>query len=239
MLIQLALSLYMTYSQLKAQRQKQESKNLSQQIHVMSLYTDELEANYQQLRKFKHDYNNLLLGLNLEDGQINKKYLQQVNKYSSEDLSKGYSIFKDLGNLKLKAVKSLILTKLIEARKAKIDVYFDARHPINDVNLEEIILVRMLGILLDNAIEAISEAQEKKLIIAMKEYDNTLKVVIENSFNGKEINPDKIRKYGYTTKKGSHGLGLANIMDIIKEHPNVHLKQEVVDKHFISTLEIN
>ena len=89
-------------------------------------------------------------------------------------------------------------------------------------------ICRILGILLDNAIEAAKDTENK--IINVKFVQDTKVdrklIIIENSYNNKNIDLDKIFEKGYTSKEDSsreHGLGLWNIRNILMNNEDLNL----------------
>lgn len=65
------------------------------------------------------------------------------------------------------------------------------------------------GVLLDNAIEASSLSEEKKVIfeiLPVPTFDNlkpAVNITIENSYSNKDIDLDRISEKGFTSKKES------------------------------------
>lgn len=78
------------------------------------------------------------------------------------------------------------------------------------------------GILLDNAIEASSLSNEKKIIfeiLPVPTFDNSSPVVnitIENSYSNKDVNLDKISEKGFTSKSKDTRFSWIRVMEGIK-----------------------
>ncbi len=99
---------------------------------------------------------------------------------------------------------------------------------------------RILGILLDNAIDAASICNEKILNI---EFRNDAKnkrniILIENTYNNKDVDIDQIFNKGITGKENHTGLGLWEVRQILKKNNNVNLYTDKNDKYFLQQLEI-
>ena len=113
----------------------------------------------------------------------------------------------------------------------------------NDLNISTYELCRILGILLDNAIEAAKMCEEKIINIQVRrdfKIDRKL-IIIENTYKNKSLNIDKIFEKGYSTKKNNeelHGLGLWNIRRILHKNSNLNLFTTKKDKLFSQQLEI-
>ena len=84
---------------------------------------------------------------------------------------------------------------------------------------------RILGILVDNAIEAVSGCNEKIINVEIrKDFKSERQIFyIENTYNEKEINIDKIFDKGYSSKANNTGLGLWEVKQILKRNNNLNL----------------
>ena len=117
----------------------------------------------------------------------------------------------------------LLINKRIYV-KIHLEYFFDLtklKMPMYDFS-------RMLGILLDNAIEATNECEEKIINVRFirDRRANRKLLIIENSYSEKDIDIDKIFEKGYTSKldtESQHGLGLWNVRRILKKSTNLNL----------------
>lgn len=118
---------------------------------------------------------------------------------------------------------------------------------ISSLKISPYALSRILGILLDNAIEAASASPEKKInfeIVPAPGYNSLRQkslIIIENSYTNKDIDLDKIREKGFTSKctdSNSHGLGLWEVNKILRRHKNLNLYTSKNNDYFRQTLEI-
>lgn len=112
-------------------------------------------------------------------------------------------------------IDSLLNYMLAKARKEQISVRTEVR--LSDISRHSFDINIILGNLLENAIEAARQTEEKKLTVAIREEKGVLKIHIENSYNG--ILQQKGTKF-LTTKKDSdlHGLGLGNVENIVRKY---------------------
>lgn len=94
-----------------------------------------------------------------------------------------------------------------------------------------------MGVYLDNAIEAVMEADIKEINIDLYILDKNLFITVANTFNGK-VNLDSISDYGYTTKSEGHGYGLSLVKEIIKDNDTLSSDTEVIDnKVFVQKIQ--
>lgn len=99
---------------------------------------------------------------------------------------------------------------------------------------------RILGILLDNAIEASCECEEKTINITFRNdiKNNRQLITIENTYNNKDIDTEKIFEKGISQKENHTGLGLWEVRKILKKNNNVNLFTSKTDTFFSQQLEL-
>ena len=112
---------------------------------------------------------------------------------------------------------------------------------LNTLKTEIYNFAKILGILLDNAIEASSECEEKIINITMREdtHSNKQLLIIENTYRNKDVDTEAIFYKGFTEKENHTGLGLWEIKQILNKNKNLNLKTTKNDKYFIQQLEID
>lgn len=98
---------------------------------------------------------------------------------------------------------------------------------------------KILGILMDNAIDACVDSNKKKLVVSVYTENEDLCVEIDNSYSG-IVDKDGIKKKGYTTKGKNHGYGLTILNRIVDETEELNFEQSIneEDKLFTSILKI-
>lgn len=108
--LQLIFSLYIYNSSKKI---RQDKLNI-QQIKDLKIYTQQLESSQRKLRKFKHDYQNMLLSLSISAKKNHDKELvDKLAEYSNKTLEdKVLWQFNDIDNIKDDLLKSLLISKL-------------------------------------------------------------------------------------------------------------------------------
>ena len=118
----------------------------------------------------------------------------------------------------------------------QLDFFLD----LNNLHMPIYDFSRILGIFLDNAIEATLFSKEK--IIKLSFRDSSAKNVqifqIENSYSNKSINTRNIFEKGITEKENHLGMGLWEVKQILKRNNNVNLVTENDNSLFSQRLEI-
>ena len=243
-LIFILLCTYITVSVLKNIKLETNNKIESAKLEQQKKYILTLEKNNNEIRKFKHDFNNIILGL---DGYINnddfdkeklKKYFNSTIMNYNNNIELNDIVIAKLNSIKVSSLKSLITNKVLVAQNNNIDVDINIEGEITDFYTDEMQLSRILGILLDNAIEASLELTEnKKIEMNIIQIDKTTDIQISNTFNNTGTSIADFNKEGFSTKGTNRGLGLSSAHEIANKL-NMLLNTEIDGNTFIQNLSI-
>ena len=233
-----------TYNLVKNTKIKSEVKSENQKLEQQKKYILALEKNNNEIRKFKHDFNNIILGL---DGYINnddfdkeklKKYFNSAIMNFNNNIELNDIVIAKLNSIKVSSLKSLITNKVLMAQNNNIDVDINIQDEINDFHTDEMQLSRILGILLDNVIEASLEVpDDKKIEVNIIQIDKTTDIQISNTFNNTGTPITDFNKEGFSTKGTNRGLGLSSAHEIA-DKLNMLLNTEIDGNTFIQNLSI-
>ena len=139
-------------------------------------------------------------------------------------------------------VYSLIVAKQYRATELKTNISLEVFFDFNQIHMPIYDFSRMLGILLDNAIDAASECEEKQinLMFRVSQKNRTQIVSIENTYNNKDVDTKAIFEKGVSGKdeKEHMGIGLWEVNQIIYKNNNIVLHTSKDDKYFKQQLEI-
>ena len=96
---------------------------------------------------------------------------------------------------------------------------------------------KILGILLDNAIDAAKNSVEREVFVSAEISKNlTQTIAIKNSYSNKDIDIKSIFNKGFSTKKIKSGIGLWEVKEIVKRYPNAKIHTSKDDEFFIQKL---
>lgn len=111
---------------------------------------------------------------------------------------------------------------------------------LNSLHIDTYEFTRILGILLDNSIEAAQECDKKYINVRflMDYRRNRQLVIVENTYNEKDIDTFKIFEKSYSTKPNNTGLGLWKVNKILNKHDNLAMFTSKDDELFKQQLEI-
>lgn len=219
----------------------------SQSLEEAQIYNKTLKLLHDNLRIFKHDFSNIMQSI---EGYIVNKDMDGLAEYY-KGIKNECNNSNNLTALSPKlindpALYSLIASKYLSAQES--DITFNVSICVNfsDIKVSPYILTRILGILLDNAIDAAKTSEEKEICFDVSgpfKNSNIKKYVIsiQNTYSNKNVDLERIREKGYTSKneeEGSHGLGLWEVNKILKRSKNLNLHTTKNDKYFKQDLEI-
>ena len=191
-------------------------------------YTQNLENMYNSLRSFKHDYVNILLSLSgyIENGNLQELKIFYENKiFPTKNLiDQGDYKLNQLSNIGVLEIKSLLSAKMIYAHESGIDVTIDIPDRVDSFSIDTVDLARILGIFLDNAMEATLETEQPQIGLNIIQNEAGVSIIISNHFQDNGAALHKLKQKGFSTKTGHSGIGLSNAQKIIRSYDNVLLE---------------
>lgn len=177
-------------------------------------------------------------------GYVTAKDMDGLTKYYK-------SLFDDCNNLNNLAainpetinnpsIYAILADKYNKAISKNIQLELGVFIDLNSLHIYTYELTRILGILLDNSIEAAQECDKKYISVRfLMDYRmNRQLVIVENTYKNKDIDTFKIFEKAYTTKPNNTGLGLWEVNKILKKHDNLAIFTSKDDELFKQQLEI-
>lgn len=204
-------------------------------------YNSTLRILHDNVREFKHDFDNIVTTIGgyikTEDMEGLKKYYLELED-DCERVNNLYILNPEIVNND--GIYNLLTKKYNEADSKNIKVNISFLLDLGNLHMKIYEFARILGILLDNAIEASSECEEKIINLSFRNDTKNSRelIVIENTYKDKNIDTEKIFEKGVSGKENHTGLGLWEVRKIIKKNNNVNLHTSKNDKFFSQTLEI-
>lgn len=222
---------YLFYQAIQTVKLKTELNNQKQQELIFKDYLSEINENQQNILDFKHDYQNMLSTLGSRINILNDQELlaayNQIIDYM-HPVVELINLDKTLRTLELlpgNLVKSLIISKIYKANQAAIALEVDILGRIEQFPISEITLARMIGILLDNAIDSCKEYHNQQIALGFVDYGNKgIDIIIENYINSSTTDINHWFSQGFTTKKSHQGRGLAIIKQIVSENNTIDIE---------------
>ena len=170
----------------------------------------------------------------------NKKIISKIDEMLKFSIILDENDIECLKDIPKGGLKGLIYYKIALAKNNKLNLTIEISHKvkktlknINDKNLKQICIV--LGVYLDNAMEAALKSKKKNVTLEIYESNNQLTFVISNTY--KELIPiNKMNFDGYTTKGEGHGRGLYYVNKLLSKSKNLHSEQMFLGKYFVQKL---
>lgn len=214
-------------------------------LEVQHWHNKELQDMHENLRIFKHDFNNIIQSIG---GYLDRDDMNGLRKYY-KGLLEDCKIIVNLAALdpnviNIPAIYNILSSKYYKANENDIVMNIESFLNLTEIedNMKIYEFVRMFGILLDNAIEAAKECDKKEINVYFRKELNRhrLLVIVENTYKNKDVNIDKIFEKNYTSKgdKENHGLGLYEVRKILSRNNNLNLFITKNSEYFKQQLEI-
>lgn len=235
-------SFVMLLNLMRTMKENLENERKTIEYNQLLEYIQDLEQTSAALRKFRHDYLNILLSLDLlihvEDKDQLVEYFEKNIKPQGNKIRAIRADFAQLIHVANPAIKAIVAHKLQMARLQNITVMVEAFEDVNDFFMEPFDLSRILGLFLDNAIEASANIPNPYIHIAFILMDSYVQIIIENACASDSIPLERLAEEGFSTKGKNRGLGLSQVEEILSAYPNVEHYTQLTENTFTQTLDL-
>ncbi len=219
------------------------NKQLTDQYQQTLNYVQKYEKIISDQGKANHEFKNQLMVIKGYASMNPEKLEDYLNSLIDDVKKTGSSyLISQLNKFPDGGVKGLLYYKLsiMEDEKIKYEIYVEdgvkKKLAKLDINLYKNI-TKILGVVLDNAIEASKEARKKSISVDVSLEKDMVIFNITNTYKGK-IDLNKIGT-GYSTKGYGRGFGLSLVNDILNKNHCLSIRREIVDKYYSTKLCIN
>ena len=223
-------------------KKTEELEKVEDEYNNLKLYTEIVENLMDDLRVFKHDYNNTLSTINgyLENDEVDRvqELVSSLLKTRNHSLYTGIT---PISKIEDSGLKGLLTTKVYAMVERNIHVELDIVDEIREVPIDMLDLCRMLGVFLDNALEAALHSERKYIGISFIRYEKNLNVIVANSLASDPLPPIvKMSQKGFSTKGEGRGLGLYSVHTLLEKYPEAATLNTLVNKDlFIQDLSLD
>lgn len=215
---------------------KRDLENANSTIHSLTILHD-------QVRSFKHDFDNMVNSIGgyvvNEDMEGLKKYYNQLLEECNKT-NNLYALSPTVINHP--AIYHMLATKYYEADQKNVQINLNVFLDLNEIENRMKIydFTRILGILLDNAIDAAVECDKKIINVTFRKdiSNNMIAVIIQNTYKNKEVDTETIYQKGVSSKENHSGLGLWKVRQILMHNNNLNLFTTKDDEFFTQQFEI-
>ncbi|MGX6393479.1 sensor histidine kinase [Lactiplantibacillus pentosus] len=239
--IMMIMMLWQMYFFISSYTKKQAADYQAQQNAQLNDYLKSVERQYLELRKFKHDYKNLMLSLqdSLTNGNSPEQteYFKELIAQSAVETSLDSGKIVKVQHLGNETLRGLIVQKFLDAQAQGINLTVELNTENFVIHHELVDIIRIVGNLLDNAIEATQATADKQIICAFNTLNGTKEISVRNPTNQK-IDANKVFELGVSTKGAQRGFGLSNVHQLVVQHRNFFLDMNSQDNQVVMTLTV-
>ena len=212
--------------------------NLNQEYNTIFKHIQTFEDWIDNEQMYRHELkNNLSIIRNMTK---NKKIINKIDEMLNFTIVIDDNDIEDLKNIPKGGLKGLIYYKVALAKNKKVKMIIEASPKATSLlkKLEEKKLRKLcivLGIYLDNALEAAAISKNKSVTLEIYKSNNNLTFTISNTY--KNIIPIKdMKKKGYTTKGKNHGKGLYYVSKVLNKEKWIESSQIFLNDYFIQKI---
>lgn len=206
----------------------------------------EYEVMIDKFRVDTHENKNEFLTIRnmLKDKNKKENVVKYIDKLIDNKIKDNDKIMKKTAKIPEGGLRATIYSKLCLMDKLKIKYNLNISREVRTTDLikldEDLVLkiCKILGVFLDNAVEAVKALKKKEISIDVYTLDGKLCIDITNNFKG-NLDLDKISNAKYTTKGDGHGYGLILVNNLLEEEPNRLENEKSINRDtFTQTLKI-
>lgn len=221
--------------------EEEKHKEKARKQKDMENYINGLEYMLDDMSRFRHNYKNLLLTMS---GYIKEDRMEELKDFFKEKFQNPLvkeeaktQVWTALRHIYPIEMKGFFYEKVVAAMAEGIEISIDVPkelhieyHSIEDV-------IQILGIFLDNAMEAAKECTTKKVWISVRNTEGRMIFRIENTCLKV---PDLVQMFEkhYSTKGEHHGNGLYWAQELIGKHSDMYHEIQIENGNVIQKLEI-
>lgn len=217
------------------------SKKYDDLLNIMKNYENDIE----EQRTMIHETRNELMTIKskINDKEKEASIIKYIDSILGDKVSSNMSKYSKFKYLPSNGIKGFFYYKFMEAEKKSIKVSVNISKKIENSFLRNLEtkdfkdLVRIIGIYLDNAIEASAESKDKKLGIEMYLIKDDIEIIISNTFEN-EINIEMLGKEKFSTKGKNHGYGLLLVKHILCSNKLFNSSSEIKNNIYTQKLRI-
>lgn len=207
-------------------------------LEFMKTYEIEIEKQHIQHHESKNQL--VTIKAKLLDQENNKNVIEYIDSILDENISMNQAYYAKFQYLPSNGLKALFYFKASEAENKGINITISISPKIKNSLLNDLSannfkqLGRIIGVYLDNAIEASTLSNSKSMGIEVYKENDDIKIIITNSFDG-EIDPN-VGNQIFSTKGKNRGHGLMLVKSIIDNNNMFYQKREIRKNVYVQIL---
>ena len=225
--------------------QKSNNNRLTSKYDQLIDYSKTYEQELVKRSKKQHEYKNQLVIIKSMIEDKDKSVIDYINDILHDnDKNKDTKWLTRLTNIPLGGLKGLIYYKINEMTSKGINVNLEVAESLNKKSLWKTYsdnsqdISKIIGVYIDNAIEAASESEEKVIEIQFYLDNENIVLCMGNTYVG-DIDLTKIDNDGYSTKGNNRGYGLSLVKELLSKHSDILSSDRIImDNYYVQNLTI-
>ncbi len=220
--------------------EKDKYQKLSDEYNILFDYVQDFENWIDDEQMYRHELKNSLSML--RSMTKNKKVIDKIDDMLKVSIIVDEEYIEDLKNVPKGGLKGLLYYKIAVAKNEKVQMIVDVSSKVTK-KIERLTTKQIrnigivLGIYLDNAIEAAKESKRKQVTLEIYSLEEEVNFVISNTYEG-NVKVEDMNKKGYTTKGKGHGKGLYYATKTIQKSKYLSTENNVLNDFFIQRLTV-
>lgn len=210
--------------------EEQKNKQKAKELQMYKLYNQAFEDTITTIRIRQHEFENHINALKcMRYSMISQEELLLEQEKYCNDILKDNRIGKLL-RLKLEPVLiGFLYAKITNAEEEKICIEYKIEAVDIGDSIKVYEMIELIGVLFDNAVEALEENENKKIIMKLVNDKNGYMLEISNiSLVFPNSKLEKFCVRGYSTKGDKRGMGLTRVREIVeKNNANLIIQNEI------------
>lgn len=213
-----------------------EKRHKAEELRTYQLYTKTFEDAVATIRMNQHEFDNHINAVKCMRYTIHdaEELINEQDKYFEKILQDNK--YNKLLKMNMSPILSgYLYSKFTAASAHEINIEYE----IHDIDIEYVAindLIEIIGILFDNAVEALEEQDNKEIEVKLLKKDNTFIISIANVSAWKTNSEiERFFEFGYSTKGKEHGIGLCRVNTLLKKYKTC-LQVENITKNDLNYL---
>lgn len=226
-------------------KQKMENNKLMTRYIKLLEFIKNYEKELDKQKELRHESKNQLITARskIVDKKKEHEVIEYLNSIIADYVKGNNEKYTSFQYLPANGIKGFFYYKANEAENNGINLSINVSPKVENTFIGDLDtndfkqLGILLGVYLDNAIEASKNSKDKKMAIEIYKTGEDIEIIISNTYEGK-IDTESIGKTKYTTKGKNHGYGLMLVSKILEENKRFEAKRVVTDVVYSQKLKI-
>lgn len=226
-------------------KQKMENNKLMTRYLKLLEFIKNYEKELDKQKELRHESKNQLITARSKIVDKKKEYevIEYLNSIIADYVKGNNEKYTSFQYLPANGIKGFFYYKANEAENNGIHLSINVSPKVENTFIGNLDtndfkqLGILLGVYLDNAIEASKNSKDKKMAIEIYKTCEDVEIIISNTYEGK-IDTESIGKTKYTTKGKNHGYGLMLVSKILEDNKRFEAQRIVTDVVYSQKLKI-